>query len=519
MRSARRRVATITFSALFALAMTVCGPDIARADERAKREAATTAALARAFERERALLEAEREALEQELAKQRRAARRRESALSGRLRRATERLSRMRTRASALEEEAGTLERALGTRTHEGALLHASLDQALETLARHGVTLDLELTPETDNAILLEGVFTAGAALVERFRSVVRDEGDFFLSDGRETAGTIFRIGRFAAIGISEEGGGVLGPAGAGRLVVVNPERRAEARALAQGNPPAMLPLYLFPPGAPSIEAAEEAGLSSFLRRGGFLVWPIVFLAALVVLLLIERCFTLLLARTGSRNLIKDVVSAVDSQDHSSAEVMVARRGGALARVLSTALNHRGAGREVYEDAVGRAMQRERLRLERFLPAMQVIAGAAPLLGLLGTVTGMITTFDVITDHGTGDPKLLSGGISEALITTQLGLGVAIPTLLLHGVLAGWAARHRASLERAILTASVSLFRAPAAGPLQAPEEAGGQTPRADPAAPPAPAPAEDESKDSRGGAMSLALATAAARERGTSGR
>jgi biopolymer transport protein ExbB len=75
--------------------------------------------------------------------------------------------------------------------------------------------------------------------------------------------------------------------------------------------------------------------------------------------------------------------------------------------------------------------------LNRGLPTVAVLAAVSPLLGLLGTVTGMIETFQSITLFGTGDPKLMSGGISQALITTQLGLAVAIPLVLFHSLLAG----------------------------------------------------------------------------------
>ena len=76
-------------------------------------------------------------------------------------------------------------------------------------------------------------------------------------------------------------------------------------------------------------------------------------------------------------------------------------------------------------------------QLNRGLPTIAIIAAVSPLLGLLGTVTGMIETFQVITLFGAGDPRLMSGGISQALITTQLGLAVAIPLLLLHSFLQG----------------------------------------------------------------------------------
>ncbi|MEM1082143.1 MAG: MotA/TolQ/ExbB proton channel family protein, partial [Pseudomonadota bacterium] len=89
--------------------------------------------------------------------------------------------------------------------------------------------------------------------------------------------------------------------------------------------------------------------------------------------------------------------------------------------------------------------------LNRFGAFILVIAAVSPLLGLLGTVTGMISTFDVITEFGTGDPKLLSGGISIALVTTELGLIVAIPMLLVGNLLSGWAEGIKDNMEKATL--------------------------------------------------------------------
>ena len=92
-------------------------------------------------------------------------------------------------------------------------------------------------------------------------------------------------------------------------------------------------------------------------------------------------------------------------------------------------------GREDMENALQEAILREIPSLERFLSTLAMLAAIAPLLGLLGTVTGMIDTFHVITQHGTGDPRMMSGGISEALVTTMLGLTVAIPIMLAHTLL------------------------------------------------------------------------------------
>jgi biopolymer transport protein ExbB len=107
-----------------------------------------------------------------------------------------------------------------------------------------------------------------------------------------------------------------------------------------------------------------------------------------------------------------------------------------IRRLLETCVTHRDLPREDLEEALNEAILVETPRLERHLAVLSVGAAVAPLLGLLGTVTGMIRTFGLISVFGTGDPRLLSAGISEALITTEAGLVVAIPLVLLHAFLA-----------------------------------------------------------------------------------
>lgn len=99
-----------------------------------------------------------------------------------------------------------------------------------------------------------------------------------------------------------------------------------------------------------------------------------------------------------------------------------------------------------------RLFLKEQPALDRFGALIFVVAAVAPLLGLLGTVTGMIATFEIITEFGTGDPKMLSGGISEALITTQLGLVVAIPAVVLGNILKGRATTVGDALEAGALS-------------------------------------------------------------------
>ncbi|NWG46854.1 MAG: MotA/TolQ/ExbB proton channel family protein [Alphaproteobacteria bacterium] len=113
------------------------------------------------------------------------------------------------------------------------------------------------------------------------------------------------------------------------------------------------------------------------------------------------------------------------------------RKGNPLGRVLLVANEHAGADTETLELKMDEAILKELPKLEFGLNTMKVVTAAAPLLGLLGTVTGMITVFQTITLFGTGDPKLMAGGISQALVTTVIGLCVAIPMLLLASIASG----------------------------------------------------------------------------------
>jgi biopolymer transport protein ExbB len=169
------------------------------------------------------------------------------------------------------------------------------------------------------------------------------------------------------------------------------------------------------------------------------------------ILLVLLRIGILLIAGLGTDRLLGRLRPLLQARNLEEARRVVGRSWGSSGRVLQATLAYANADREIQEDAVTEAVLKESPRIERFGAAITVFAAVAPLLGLLGTVTGMMTTFDVITEHGTGDPKLLAGGISEALITTKYGLIVAIPTLLMGTLLRGWAEAIQVNMERAAL--------------------------------------------------------------------
>jgi biopolymer transport protein ExbB len=144
---------------------------------------------------------------------------------------------------------------------------------------------------------------------------------------------------------------------------------------------------------------------------------------------------------------VDGVLDALAAGDRNQAQRRAESLPGVSGEMLLTGVEFSGEKRSVLEELLFEKILRVRPTLERHLPFLAITAAAAPLLGLLGTVLGMIRTFQLITIFGTGDAKSLSSGISEALITTALGLIVAIPTLILHGALSRMAKRKLGLLE------------------------------------------------------------------------
>jgi biopolymer transport protein ExbB len=170
----------------------------------------------------------------------------------------------------------------------------------------------------------------------------------------------------------------------------------------------------------------QSPDLKERLQQGGGIGYLILVLGAIGLLIVIRRGIAMLLNR---RN-----IEAQTSADKPSEK-------NALGRMQLIASEMTDLNMEAIALRLDEQLAEESSLLNRGLPTVAVLAAVSPLLGLLGTVTGMIETFQSITLFGTGDPKLMSGGISQALITTQLGLAVAIPLVLFHSLLAGRANR------------------------------------------------------------------------------
>jgi biopolymer transport protein ExbB len=180
-------------------------------------------------------------------------------------------------------------------------------------------------------------------------------------------------------------------------------------------------------------QLAHKLNLVEQIPKGGAIVWPILMILLLAALLLVERALFFARKHTHPERLMEKVRELIMADDWEGCKTFLESKNKKLIpKVLLTAIAFKDQTRQDMENALQEAILGEIPRIERFLSTLGMLAAIAPLLGLLGTVTGMINTFHVITYYGTGDPRMMSGGISEALVTTMLGLAVAIPIMLAH---------------------------------------------------------------------------------------
>ena len=165
---------------------------------------------------------------------------------------------------------------------------------------------------------------------------------------------------------------------------------------------------------------------------GGWLMVPILLCSVLAVAIILERFLALRRSRVVPGGLPDQVQRWAAQEELDQQHIEQLRLSSPLGEVLAAALEHRDRRREIIKEAVEDTGRQVVHSLERFLNTLGTIAGITPLLGLLGTVIGMIRVFSAIMLHGVGDPNEMAGGISEALITTAAGLSVAIPTYFFY---------------------------------------------------------------------------------------
>ena len=361
------------------------------------------------------------------------------------------------TRHTELQEEAQALnerQSELEARQQEQG---EELEAILTSLARHSGELrdgladswltleEASLPPRLDDAEVLEVThledfadrlvaLTADTARVTSFEAPVAS------ASGEITSQPVVRLGDFAAF---SEGHLLRRGVDNGALSVVERTPREVATRLVAFQAGTSSVLALDPTQGDVISAlGQQPNLVERFQQGGAVGYVVVGLGAVGLLVALLQYAYLLRVSVAMRRQLRDLASL--------------RKDNPLGRVL---LRFRALQDdpvpEALEARLDEAVLAELPRLERGQPLVKLLAAVAPLLGLLGTVTGMIVTFQAITVFGTGDPQLMAGGISQALVTTVLGLITAVPLLFAHTALAG-RARHLAGLVEGQASAALA---------------------------------------------------------------
>jgi len=274
---------------------------------------------------------------------------------------------------------------------------------------------------------------------IQRSGEVRTEPGIIVNRAGEETTGKILIVGNFsAAYRLARETGFLLYSDASQRLFALS--------KLPKGRVAKKIEQYMdgkcddvpidISRGAAVRQFAHSLNLWEQIPKGGPIVVPILGICVLALLIILERLVYLFKIHMDAENFMLRLTRLVFEEKWQACEALCEKfRQKPIARVLLAGICFKDMSRMDMENALQEAILNEVPHLERFLSTLGMLAAISPLLGLLGTVTGMMNIFHVITFYGTGDPKMMSGGISEALVTTMLGLSVAIPIMFCHTLL------------------------------------------------------------------------------------
>jgi len=273
-----------------------------------------------------------------------------------------------------------------------------------------------------------------------------RYDGEALDSEGVLTAGKFIQLGPL--LYFSGEQSGVIEESKAmqARIHSIDGSASEQIAALAtNGN--GLLPMDLSLGNAIAIQGTQDS-LMEHIEKGGVWVYPIIAFAIVATVIAVLKFVQIMTIRQPVPNTIHDIAKLL-REDKPEEALKIAQAQPQPARdMLMQAVEHHGESIALVEEAMYESILTTQPKLERYLNVIAVTASVAPLLGLLGTVTGIIKTFDLMRVFGAGDPKPLISGISEALITTELGLVLAIPALVIHAFLARKVAAVMAHIEK-----------------------------------------------------------------------
>jgi len=279
-----------------------------------------------------------------------------------------------------------------------------------------------------------------GGALTEGQFAMVGPHAFFASNDGSTVGQAVERLGSLKPNVL------MLKPEADDELVSFDPEVKAAATTGV-----GMLPLDSTLGKAHKVAETRET-LVEHIMKGGIVIYPILGVAAFATLVVLSKAVQLYRLPIPPPQIVGLIARDLSLGRYEAAAKRAARMRGPIATILNVLIEHINDPRELIEELMFERVIEARMKLNSGLPFVAVCAASAPLLGLLGTVTGIISTFKLITAFGSGDIKMLSAGISEALVTTECGLYVAIPSLVCHAFLSRRAKSVVENMEKTGLT-------------------------------------------------------------------
>lgn len=334
--------------------------------------------------------------------------------------------------------ELGALKEVLGVLTMVAGDARSQMEQSLTTTQFEGrdefITALIQKTSSGTQLPSIEEIerlwYEVQREMTEQGRVVTYDRS-VKMTDGSEEVIPVTRVGVF---NLATAGKYLKFDQGLVAELDSQPETRfTDSTAALQGASTGVAPFGVDPSrGSILALLIQKPTLMERVDFGGTIGYLILAVGAFGILLWIERVIYL---------------TAISGKVKSQIKSDTINENNPLGRILAVHEQNKGADVETLELKIDEAILKEMPPLERFLTMIKLISAIAPLMGLLGTVTGMINTFQSMTLFGTGDPKLMAGGISQALVTTVLGIVVALPMLFLHSIVNGMSQRVVHTLE------------------------------------------------------------------------
>ncbi len=346
----------------------------------------------------------------------------------------------------------------------KSALSPAEMTTFGETIREHDLLLERS---EASEAEKLDASLNLLSESLERLDDLLGGKtypGNALTGDGRQQGGKFVQVGPllYFASDAGEAGWVEETKTFQPRMRPVDETEGAMIKGVAMSGS-GLLPVDSSLGDAVALAETKET-LGEHLEKGGIWVYPIVGFAVIATLAAIFKFLQVFLIRQPRPMVVHEIVRFLRDGNKEAARGLAWAQPQPAADMLVAAVEHSDESIELVEEVMYESMLNTQPRLERFLNVIAVTAATAPLLGLLGTVTGIIKTFKLMEIFGAGDPKPLISGISEALITTELGLVLAIPALIAHALLSRRVAGVLARLEKLSVEFVNGLSRRPAGG-------------------------------------------------------